>query len=74
MYIIKNMNNVVIAKFSGVDSIPEAEVLRGTVIYIDRKDVKLPEGRYFVDDLIGCEVYDSENNAFYGKIFNNSNK
>ena len=65
---IRPANNVVIAKFSGVDSIPEAEALRGTVIYIDRKDVKLPEGRYFVDDLIGCEVYDSENNAFYGKI------
>jgi len=65
---IRPANNVVIAKFSGVDSIPEAEALRGTVIYIDRKDVKLPEGRYFVDDLIGCEVYDSENNTFYGKI------
>ena len=65
---IRPANNIVIVKLDGIDSIPEAEALRGTVIYIDRNDVKLPDGRYFVDDLIGCEVYNSENTTFYGKI------
>jgi len=65
---IKISKNIVLIKFKGIDSVPEAEALRGTIIYIDRKDVKLPNGRYFVDDLIDCEVYDENNATFYGKI------
>lgn len=34
-----------------------AEGLRGQYLYIDREHaVKLPEGRYFIADLIGCTV------------------
>ena len=34
-----------------------AEGLRGQYLYIDREHaVKLPEGRYFIADLIGCEA------------------
>lgn len=34
-----------------------AEGLRGQYLYIDREHaVKLPEGRYFIADLIGCAV------------------
>ena len=37
-------------------------------VYMDREHaVKLPEGRYFVADMIGCEVYDT-NGAYYGKL------
>lgn len=36
-----------------------AESVRGQFIYIDREHaVKLPEGRYFIADLIGCEAVD----------------
>lgn len=51
--------NVMLAKLNGVDTIEQAEQYRGKVIYISREDVELPEGRYFVDDLIGCTVYNT---------------
>lgn len=42
-------------------SVEDAERLRNTYLCVDRAHaVKLPEGRYFVCDLIGCEVYDTE--------------
>ena len=45
-----------------------AETLRGHYISVDREHaVKLPEGRYFVADMIGCEVYDT-NGAYCGRL------
>lgn len=60
--------NVVIAALSGVDSIEKAEALRGSVIYIKRDDVELEDGQYFVDDIIGCEVFDIENGEKLGVV------
>lgn len=60
--------NVVIAKLEGVDSIEQAEQLRGKVIYLDRDDVDLPEGRYFIDDLVGCEVYSADGVILLGTL------
>ena len=51
-----------------VDTIEAAERLRNSVIYIDRKDVKLPEGRYFISDLLGCAVYDADSAELLGEI------
>ena len=58
--------NVVLMAIKGVDSIEKAEALRNKVIYINRKDVKLPKGRYFIDDLIGCTVTDADTNNILG--------
>lgn len=45
-----------------------AETLRNHYIAVDRAHaVKLPEGRYFVADMIGCEVYDTAGED-YGKL------
>ncbi len=60
--------NVVLMALKGIDSIEKAEALRSTVIYIDRKDVKLPEDRYFIDDLIGCTVTDADSGITLGTI------
>ncbi len=60
--------NIVLLSLDGVNSIEEAEKLRGTVIYIDRKDVKLPKGRYFIDDLIGCAVKDADSGEDLGVL------
>jgi 16S rRNA processing protein RimM len=59
---------VALVAFKGVNTIEQAEKLRGTVIYINRKDAKLPEGRYFITDLLGCEVFDADTNELLGKI------
>lgn len=60
--------NIVIVKFRGVDTPEDAEKMRGTIVYIYRKDVKLPEGVYFVQDLIGLEAVDIDSGEIYGKV------
>jgi len=47
----------IVLKFSGVDSIDEADRLRGLHVFILREDrVVLPEHSYYVWDLEGCRV------------------
>lgn len=65
---IKPHGNVVLMSLKGVNSIEDVEKLRGAVIYIDRNDVTLPEGRYFINDLIGCTVSDADSGEILGKI------
>ena len=46
--------------FEGYSSINDAEKLRGFDILIPVADrVKLPDGKYFVSDLIGCSVFET---------------
>lgn len=65
--------NICLIKADGVDTIESAESLRGKVLYIDRADAKLEEGRYFVDDIIGCTVSDAVSGVVYGKVTEVSN-
>ncbi len=65
---IKPHGNIVIATVKGVDSIESAEKLRNRVLYINRRDVKLEEGRYFIDDLMGCAVFDADTSEQLGEI------
>ena len=60
--------NISLVAFKGVDTIEHAESFRNTVLYINRKDVKLPEGRYFITDLMGITVYDADTGAVLGTI------
>lgn len=60
--------NITLCKIKGVDTIDDAERLRGKVVYISRSDVKLGEGVHFVQDLIGLEVRDFESGERYGEI------
>ena len=60
--------NVVLLAFQGVDTVEGAEALRGKTLYIRREDVTLPEGRYFITDLIGCTVYDCESGKKLGEL------
>lgn len=60
--------NITLCKIEGVDTIEAAERLRGTVVYIDRSDVRLGEGVHFVQDLLGLEVRDYDTGAVYGTL------
>ena len=55
--------NIAVVKLEGVDTIEQAKDLRNTVFYIKRSDVNLPEGKWFVSELIGCEVFDADDNS-----------
>lgn len=53
--------NMIILKLKGIDTPEQAESLRNCYIKINRKDArKLPEGTYFIVDLIGLDVYTDE--------------
>ena len=65
---IQPNGNVMIIKFKGIDSIERAETLRNNILYINRDDAHLPEGSYFVQDLIGCAVYDFNSNEVLGVV------
>ena len=59
---------MVILKLKGIENPEEAEKLRNCYLKIDRKNAKkLPEGTYFIADLIGLEVYTDEN-ILLGKL------
>ena len=60
--------NMVIVKFEGVTDVPSALSLRNAVLYIDRNDVNLPEGSFFLADLMGLEVRDAKDDKVLGKI------
>ena len=51
--------NMVILKLQGVTDVNSALAMRNAVLYIDRKDVQLPEGSFFLADLMGMEVRDA---------------
>ena len=60
--------NIVLAKIKGVETIDQAERLRGKIVYINRDDITLGEGVEFVQDLIGARVIDADNDKEYGTL------
>ncbi len=60
--------NITLCKIEGVDTIEDAERLRGKIVYINRDDVRLDEGVHFVQDLIGLEVRDFDSGTLYGTL------
>lgn len=59
--------NMVILKLEGVTDVNGALAMRNAVLYIDRKDANLPEGSFFLADLMGMEVRDTQGKVL-GKI------
>ncbi|MBE5742554.1 MAG: 16S rRNA processing protein RimM [Clostridiales bacterium] len=46
-----------ILKIKGVDDRNFAETLRRYEVYAKREQIKLEEGRFFITDVIGCDLY-----------------
>lgn len=65
---VRYHKGIVILKLKGIESINDAEIYKGMYILVSREDaIKLPEGSYFVCDIIGLDVYD-EDGVFLGKV------
>jgi 16S rRNA processing protein RimM len=58
----------VLMHLEGVDTIEDAEKLRGTVLYMNRDDVELDEGAFFIQDVIGLPVYDERVGRTIGTV------
>ena len=60
---------MVIMKLEGYDTPEEAAKLIGKVLYIDRDQLELDEGTYFIADLIGMKVLDADDpEKVYGTL------
>lgn len=70
-YEIENVSyskNQVVLKFKNIDTVEEAEKFRNSYIVVDREIFgELPEGVYYIADLIGLDVY-TEKNEYLGKV------
>lgn len=56
-----------IARLEGVSDVNDAMVLKNKVVFIDRSEVKLPRGEFFLCDIIGAEVC-TEDGVLLGKL------
>lgn len=60
--------NMVILKLDGIDDINTAERYRNKVLTVPREELgDLPEGTYYICDLLGCEVVTADGRVL-GKI------
>lgn len=58
----------VLLKFRGLDDRDAVEFLRGKLLLVGSEDlVKLPEGHYFIFEIVGLKVYD-EAGAYLGTV------
>ena len=60
--------NSLLVKFEGIDSIEEAEKFKNLQLKVDSEKIsELEENEYYFHEIIGCEVFD-ENNESLGEI------
>ena len=65
---VSYQKEMVLLKLKGIEDLTEAEKYKGAYLKIARKDAKkLPEGTYFIADLLGLEVYTDEGELL-GKV------
>lgn len=66
---VKFQKDRVILKLEGIESINEAEAYKENYIYVLREDEpELDENTYYITDIIGATVFDTNNNDL-GKIY-----
>lgn len=56
-----------IARLEGVSDVNDAMILKNKVVSVDRSEIKLPNGEFFLCDIIGAEVK-SEEGSVLGKL------
>jgi len=60
--------SLALVKLRGIDDVQAAQTMKGRVLYADRKELPLPEGRHFIADLVGLDIYDRRTQAVIGKL------
>ncbi len=65
---IKYYKDQVILKLSGIDTVETAETLKNQTVYAEKDALPpLPEGVFYIADLIGVKAY-LENGSYVGKV------
>lgn len=66
---VKYQKGNIIVKFAEINSIEDAEKYRNAVLLVDRSVMpELPEGSYYITDLIGLPVYEMTDGRLLGTI------
>lgn len=60
--------NIVIMLIKDINTVEKADAMRGKLLYISRKDIKLDENVYLIQDIIDLEVRDVDTGTVYGKV------
>jgi 16S rRNA processing protein RimM len=60
--------SLALVKLKGIDGVQAAQAMKGRVLYANRKELLLPEGRRFIADLVGLDVYDRRMGRVIGKL------
>lgn len=60
--------NLVIMQIEGCNTREQAENFKNQVLYMDRTEVELEDGCYFIQDLIGLQVIDIDTGKLWGVI------
>ena len=58
--------NVILLKIAGIDTIEQAQAMRGKLIYIDRDQDSLEDGQFYIQDILGISVVDVDTEEVYG--------
>ena len=59
----------VLLALEGINTVEDAASNRGRVLFMDRNDAGQDDGGWFIQDLIGCEVYDADDTRrMYGTL------
>ena len=64
----KIQKECLLATVKEIDSLEKALHFKNKIVYINRDDVKLDEGEYFIQDIIGFDVIDDDRDAPAGKL------
>ncbi len=59
---------IALMRVDGVQTVQDAALWRGRVLYADRADIRLPEGRHFIQDLLGLPIMDADTGEQYGTL------
>lgn len=65
---VRPQKNLAILKLDGINTIEQAEELKGKVLYGNRDDAEIDEDANYIADLIGCYVVDVDTEEEYGQV------
>ncbi len=65
---VKQVKGMAVLKLEGIDTVEDARRLVGRVLYASRRDIPLPKGSHFVQDLLNCTVLDADTGREYGTV------
>lgn len=60
--------NIAILKIKDIDTVEQAQAIRNRILYMNRDDIELEKGSYFIQDLVGLTVTNIDTQETYGQI------